>query len=575
MIFSAVANHGCPPVQSEDTNNPAGLPNNVESSSNYEFLLDESVGEPASKRPVLEWHNPFNDPNALGVVDDPTHGIRPYFDSLRAGFPNDQSAEVSVNKQDQQTSINPYTEQAHLLPSPHQMTPAVSHPLSTGYLSTGQLSSLHSDPIQRPAVPEPEIEMMTFKSQEPGVIATRSGKTWSDEEKYYVASLLVGPDMQIDTLVLLCYTPRRSTSAKSIPVLWFTLWNKHFKLTRELSAVMREGWTLVDTFHDIFSLIKYASNRNGVLFDQCKARFLQEPNSINLAIEEAKAVRIIPLNFKALEVVLWLQNEWFDWFQARGIRTCPETQRSGIAQLKGPPSQALGSQKRKKSSYTVTSTASLPASLPSRTPASQPASSAQPTNRLHVPSGIFVPSAAVAGAQSPVAMPPGVPTAAPDMAAATSATPRILSRVLCSQSVKRWWQSTQAPENTASLAELVCQNKRLIELFEQNLENKWSDMKRAQIAESEAAAAWQHKELLESVVNTVERFAILAREDRINHRTLMYNMMRNEKASERARRSAEDYLIDLPKNKTDFVTLNGLVAELIKVIGTRDKSAAS
>ncbi|QRV94488.1 hypothetical protein RhiJN_22506 [Ceratobasidium sp. AG-Ba] len=185
-------------------------------------------------------------------------------------------------------------------------------------------------------------------------------------------------------------------------------------------------------------------------------------------------------------------------------------------QPKGPPSNTSNSLRGKRSLHTVTSTASLQASLESHTPASQPALSVQPMNRLRAPSGILVPLAALVGTQSPLAVAPRVSTAAPDKAAVTLATPRIFSQrpqlptdlgqgsiegsselYVHSQS-KVGGNALQIPENTASLSEIVCQNQRIIELFEESLENKWSTMNRAQIAESEAKAVRFHKELLDS-----------------------------------------------------------------------------
>ncbi|QRV94487.1 Retrotransposable element Tf2 protein [Ceratobasidium sp. AG-Ba] len=191
---------------------------------------------------MTNWHNPAIDPNTLSTVNNPAHKNGAYFDSVLAGIQDNQGAEANSNQQLGSTSIDQSsTEQTQLLSSSHTVMPGVSHLPSTGHSSAGYMSTncaaIHLDQARRSAVREPRIEIVTVVPQEPGIVPTQTGKNWLDQEKHCLISSYVGPNMQMDLL----------------------LWNKNYKTTRESSAVMRESWTLVDTFQDIFSLVEYTS----------------------------------------------------------------------------------------------------------------------------------------------------------------------------------------------------------------------------------------------------------------------------------------------------------------------------
>ncbi|QRV94934.1 hypothetical protein RhiJN_22952 [Ceratobasidium sp. AG-Ba] len=310
MVFNAVVNHPCPSTEPNNTNIPVQLPNSNEGGRDYDLTLDDSGEEPAAKRQALEaeWDDLFSRQSLLELINpNSDSNAAAFWDSLRSPSGSNQGAEpqgaASVNTPIQQAPAGVPAQQTHL----HDLVPPASADANHTVADASGLAA-HGLETEMSTADEEDIEPHKYKG-----VPARTGMTWSDAEKHVLISSVAGPDRKMDPLILARRTSRRSTT-KIVPGVWAVIWRTHFENSRELTAVIRELWTLINTFHDIFDLIQFICHRDGITFDQCRIRLNDESEWLSSRLEEAKLGRAVQPLLKTSDVVAWHQNSWFDWF---------------------------------------------------------------------------------------------------------------------------------------------------------------------------------------------------------------------------------------------------------------------
>ncbi|QRV94927.1 hypothetical protein RhiJN_22945 [Ceratobasidium sp. AG-Ba] len=299
-----------PSTEPNNTNIPVQLPNSNEGGRDYDLTLDDSGEEPAAKRQALEaeWDDLFSRQSLLELINpNSDSNAAAFWDSLRSPSGSNQGAEpqgaASVNTPIQQAPAGVPAQQTHL----HDLVPPASADANHTVADASGLAA-HGLETEMSTADEEDIEPHKYKG-----VPARTGMTWSDAEKHVLISSVAGPDRKMDPLILARRTSRRSTT-KIVPGVWAVIWRTHFENSRELTAVIRELWTLINTFHDIFDLIQFICHRDGITFDQCRIRLNDESEWLSSRLEEAKLGRAVQPLLKTSDVVAWHQNSWFDWF---------------------------------------------------------------------------------------------------------------------------------------------------------------------------------------------------------------------------------------------------------------------
>ncbi|QRV78723.1 hypothetical protein RhiJN_06738 [Ceratobasidium sp. AG-Ba] len=597
MIYSTVANHGHASSNSGATSHPDSYPveygDNQNQPEGYPGYDDQTDENRASKKQVVQWGNPSNNQNTLSITTSTSNqGINPidaFYQSIHSGAQIKTGTESwspsNLNDTNQLASNNStdlLSGQGISLPSlPNQPTISgdrflpqsgqASYTFTTG-VSSAPVSShdvsyqhslyapTHTNPTMTdalgPAVTDSDsAEMANFVNMDPQDFTvpptpTRTGRQWVDDEKDTIIRYVSGENRKVNCEDLASGTSRHVSSV-ALNAGWTGLIDM-FDNSRSATAIVREFWTLIDTYHDICNLTQFICSQDG---------------------NSAAKAGVVPVSFKSAEVVAWQTNGWIDMFDKQGVRTHGATERSrvGLPAAPAAPASPAGSLsravRRKRSGQSVVSSSLSASSFPNPS-AVKRASSSKPIARLPAPAS----NVASFGVTRPVAA-----LANADLSAACAATLSPIAAPIPLYNTRRATDSGngsipqssvgQRAPNSASLAELVRQNNQLIKLLTKIVDSKEEYMRIAR----ESEVSQRNRENIECALASLKMLVELEREERKEVRELTCKMMYNEKTPEQARRQCEQYILGLHKpdspNTFNLASLQQRLENLIQNSG--------